>query len=139
MPDIERSIMSKVYVYSTLTAGQEYTGWIKGAGDLPRRAHSVKIDGGANLYNKRLITPLGVVTEISENDAAFLRQNKIFQTHEKRGFVKIDAKKRDVEAVVADMEHRDQSAPDTPQDFVDQKLDEGHAMKVNVRGRKKSE
>ncbi|MDR1367725.1 MAG: hypothetical protein LBJ76_03285 [Candidatus Accumulibacter sp.] len=111
--------MGKYYVYSTLTAGGEYTGWIEGAGGLPKRAHSVKIAGGANLYNKNLITPLGVVTEISEEDEAFLRGNKIFQIHEKNGFVRIDSKKRDIEAAVADMERRDASAPDVPQDYVE--------------------
>jgi hypothetical protein len=131
--------MGKIYVYSTLTAGQEYTGWVKGAGDLPQRKHSVRIEGGANCYSKRLITPLGVVTEISEEDLAFLRAHKIFRKHEKNGFVKVEAKRREVEAVVATMEHRDTSAPDTPEDFVDQKLDDGHTMKVNVRGRKKAE
>ena len=35
-----------------------------------------------------------------------------------------------MEAAVADMEHRDTSAPDTPQDFVDQKTKDGHTMKV---------
>jgi hypothetical protein len=128
--------MAKIYVYSTLTAGQEYTGWIKGAGNLPKRKHSVRINGGANLYSKRLITPLGVVTEISKEDLSFLRAHKVFQKHEKNGFLRIETQKREVEVVVADMEHRDASAPDTPEDFVNKSLDDGHMMKVNVREQK---
>jgi hypothetical protein len=127
--------MGKLYVFSTLTAAQEYTGWIKGAGDLPRKKHSVTINGGANLYSKSLITPKGTVTEIDEEDLAFLRTNKVFLAHEKNGYIKVESRRRDVEAAVSDMEHRDESAPDTPDDFVDQKIDTGHVMKVNVRGR----
>ncbi|MCL1860942.1 MAG: hypothetical protein FWG52_05335, partial [Proteobacteria bacterium] len=95
--------MSDVYVYSTLTADQEYCEWINSQieGNPPTMGHSIIIKGGANLvtgelgwdgYHPNLYTPSGVVTRISKDDAEFLKRNPIFQIHEKKGFVRIDKK-----------------------------------------------
>jgi len=49
----------------------------------------VLVKGGAGVANDRLITPRGVVTEITEEQAEALRANPVFAMHEKNGFVQI--------------------------------------------------
>ncbi|MDR0736617.1 MAG: hypothetical protein LBF51_07285 [Zoogloeaceae bacterium] len=131
--------MGKLYVYSTLSAAQEYAGWAKGANDLPRIRKMVRINGGANLADKHLITSKGAVTEISEEDEAFLRENEIFRLHEKNGFVRVDRKKETVDKAVAQLEARDISAPDRPDDFVELPKESAGGVtgvKANKRTRK---
>jgi hypothetical protein len=131
--------MGKLYVYSTLSAAQEYAGWTKGANDLPRIRKTVRINGGANLTDKHLVTPAGAVTEISEADEAFLRENKIFLLHEKNGFVRVDRREAAVEKAVATLAARDISAPDRPDDFVELPRESAGGVtgvKANKRTRK---
>ncbi|MDR1349678.1 MAG: hypothetical protein LBJ59_02645 [Zoogloeaceae bacterium] len=128
--------MGKIYVYSTLSNDQDYAGWATGGNDLKKIQRSVLIRGKANLPDKHLITPLGVVTEITPEEEAFLRANKIFQLHEKNGFIRVDSKKVDVEKAVVDMERREPSAPDAPQDFVDAPTTDVVGLKRNTRSKK---
>lgn len=114
--------MSKLYVYSTLTNSQTYTGWRQaGANDLPVQEWAVTINGGTNLANKHLVTPRGVVTEITAEQEALLQTNMVFQLHVKNGFIKIDKKSVDAEIVAADLEGRDKSSPIVPEDYEDEK------------------
>jgi hypothetical protein len=108
-----------MFVYSTLTNSLTIADYIKRDGGVPTKKRQVLINGGANLASKHLITPQGVVTELSNDDYDFVKENKMFQRMVERGFIKVDAKKMDVEKVVADMESRDESAPLVPQDFED--------------------
>lgn len=112
------------YVYSTLANDNIYHVYAETSKDPksiePRRSvHSILIKGGAGIATKHLITPLGVVTQISEEDLKILEKDESFQVHVKNGFLKIDNKKVDVEVVVADMESRDHSAPIVPEDSKD--------------------
>lgn len=106
--------MAKHYVYSTLSSNQAYTLYQTGGADLPVALPPVLIKGGAGIANSHLVTPDGVVTEITDEQLAYLRQDPCFLHHEKHGFIKVSAAKVDVEKVVADMERRDQSAPVVP-------------------------
>lgn len=135
--------MSKIYVYSTLTAGQEYTGWAKGANDIPRAQKSVKINGGANLASRHLsstlVTCAGAITEISAEDEAFLREHPIFKLHQANGFVRIDKKEMTAEKAASEMQKRDASAPDTPADIqpvAPEKVGGVEGVKQNVRAKK---
>lgn len=107
----------KLYVYSTLTCDQNYTNHDTGGADLPVPLPPVFIKGGAGVANDRLITPRGVATEITEEQAEYLRANPMFQLHEKNGYVQISADKVDADKAAADMTGRDQSAPLVPQDL----------------------
>lgn len=111
--------MAKIFIYSTLTQSNEYSVWVKGGADLKQRAQKVIIKGGANIANKHLVTPRGVVTEVTEDELALLEGNKVFQRHKQRGFIVVDraTKAADVEKVVPDMVGRDMSAPLVPQDY----------------------
>lgn len=104
------------YVYSTLTCPNEYTEWVK-VGDQQNVLKSVKIQGGHGLMNNNFITPLGVVTEVSDEDIEFLERNDAFNFHRKNGFVTIEKKKIDTEKAAANMKLKDKSAPITPADY----------------------
>lgn len=106
------------FIFSTLTCGQDYAEWEDGGGDLKTIKRKVTVRGGANVANKKtLVTPLGVPTEVSEDDLAFLKAHPEFQRHLKGGFVTISSKNHDPEKVVSDMKGPDESAPLTPADF----------------------
>jgi hypothetical protein len=109
----------KLYVYSTLAADVNYTHYAKGGGDLPIADRSVIIKGGAGVANDRLVTPHGVATEIEAEDLVFLEQNEIFRLHRKNGFIKVEEKSFDVEAVTGDMNAADPSRPPEEADFTD--------------------
>lgn len=110
------------YIYSTLANDNLYHLYekqdSKGGSviDVPRIEKSVLIKGGAGVATKHLVTPLGIVTNVSDDELELLEANEAFQTHVNNGFIKIDKKKIEVEVVVADMNGRDNSAPVTPED-----------------------
>lgn len=107
----------KLYVYSTLAADVLYQNHAPGGADLPIVVSEVLVRGGAGIADNRLMTPRGIVTEITEAQAEALRQNPVFQMHEKNGFVQIESAKVDPEIKAADMTGRDQSAPLVPEDM----------------------
>lgn len=108
------------YVYSTLTSDVEYALWSKPAGDLPIIERTVKIKGGANLANARLVTPYGVATSVSAEELDLLNGNEVFTLHKKNGFITVSEKSEDPEKVATDMTGRDASAPLVPQDFTEE-------------------
>jgi hypothetical protein len=110
--------MSKThYVYSTLSNDNWYQNYNPGGADLPVAEGGVLIRGGANIPDKRLITPMGVANSVTTEELEYLRANHVFKVHEKNGFIRVSDKKADPEVVAADMEGRDVSAPIVPEDF----------------------
>jgi len=109
--------MAKTYIFSTLANDQLYTNWLQGGGDMPIKGHSVLVKGGTGVANDRLITPLGVSTEITDYDLEELQKNPSFKDHEKNGFIVVKAKKAEAEKVAADMNLKDESAPLTDADY----------------------
>ena len=108
------------HVYSRLANSVTYTSYSKGGGDIPRIEKKVLVNGGAGIASKNLVTPQGVVTTVSDEDAEFLENDHHFRNHQKNGFVTISDKKHEVEKVVADMgEVADESSPLTPADYHD--------------------
>ncbi len=108
---------SKYFVYSTLTNDQRYINWSKPpeGSALSEIMHEVFIAGGSNRATKHFVTPLGVMTEITEQDYAELQKNSSFKNHEKNGYITVRDVKVDPEvAVAADMKQFDNSAPKTP-------------------------
>lgn len=106
-----------LYVYSTLSADVAYTNHEVGGGDMPVALPPVLIKGGAGIANDRLITPRGVVTEVTEEQVEYLRQNMTFRMHEKNGFITVEQRNIDPDKVAADMTGRDKSAPVVPEDL----------------------
>jgi hypothetical protein len=115
----------KIFVYSTLTADNLYGPYKPGGADLPIREGMVLIKGGANVAgpSKHLVTPLGVVTEITHEQLALLRADVTFLAHERNGFITVSENKTDADHVAADMEGRDESAPMTPEDVAPEDVD----------------
>jgi hypothetical protein len=109
----------KYYIYSTLTDAMNYTTYRPGGADIPLVEGNVTIQGGANIPDKFLRTPQGVVTPVTEAELELLKANQVFQLHEKNGFIKISEKKVDPEVAAADMEGRDKSAPLVDADFTE--------------------
>ena len=105
------------YVYSTLANDQRYQNWIHGEGGALIHGHAVFVKGGAGVANDRLITPLGVRTQISDFDYDELKKNQDFLLHEKNGHVFVEESIADADKVAADMNRADPSAPLTEMDF----------------------
>lgn len=95
--------MTDVYIYSTLSSSVNYE--VEGG-------RSILVAGGAGIPDKHFLTPQGVVTAVTEEDLAQLKKNRVFDLHSKNGYLKWHAKKVEVEAVIADMQGYDASAPD---------------------------
>lgn len=111
--------MSKIYIYSTLTNDHKYTTWQNNsARSAPNVViHAVLIKGGANNATRNLITPKGVVTEVSEIDHEHLMNNTHFKKHLAAGLVSVRQESLDPEKVAASgMAPKDGSAPLTPSD-----------------------
>jgi len=128
--------MSK-YVYSRLSNSQAYTGWASGGADLPQVTKEVFIEGGAHVANKNLITPQGVVTTVTDEDAEWLALHPIFQIHKENGYVTIENAKGDIDKVVADLNGNDPSAPLTPNDVTNEvpEVDGAKPEVVNSSGK----
>ena len=106
------------YVFSTLTASNTYVKYNpQGGGDLPSVDRSVTIKGGSNLPNKHMLTSIGYMTEVSDEDMSWLQEDEIFKLHVKNGYIKVRDKPADAEKVATDLNTRDQSAPLVEQDF----------------------
>lgn len=104
------SAAGTVFVFSTLAADQNYTVWLKGGGDLPVQGDSVLIKGGTGVMDDRLITPLGVCTQITTDELALIEQDEGFKLHKANGFIVVQQVEADPEKVAADMETNDKGA-----------------------------
>ena len=101
------------YVLSKLANNQIYTKYIKGAGNVNIPTVQIEIKGGADVTNKNLITPEGVITKITADELELLKSNRDFQRHLEQGVVKYFGTEPKIEKTVQSME-KDKSAPVTP-------------------------
>lgn len=107
-----------IYLLSTLTSSQRYVVWKEGGADLPSEEHSIFVAGGANVPNKRLITPRGVVTKLTDDEYAILKENPAFVTHVANGFITVSkSKPADVDEAATGQAAKDGGAPLTEGDF----------------------
>lgn len=105
------------HIFSTLANDQLYANWVPGPADTPIRGASILIRGGTGVANDRLITPLGVATQVTDTELAELEKNTVFLEHRRDGFIRVQTKRADPEKVASDMNLKDRSAPLTPADF----------------------
>jgi len=109
------------YVYSTLTCDNLYHNYERSATANAMEpgiiTGSVLIKGGTGVANKHLFTPLGVVTQVSDEQLDFLKKDKNFQEHVKNGFITFDKAKVEPEVAAGKMATRDESAPLVPEDI----------------------
>ncbi len=106
------------YIYSTLTADNTYVDYKQDPHNKTHQmAGSVTIKGGANLSSKNLITPLGMLTTVTEKELETLQANLAFKRHVRRGFIRVEQKEQKIKKVAAGMTKRDKAAPRTPDDI----------------------
>lgn len=123
------------HIYSTLTSANQYVTWAPTSPDqLPKALKRITIAGGANVANKHLVTPRGVVTTVTDEDYAHLVANPHFQEHLKNKFIYCDQIKANANKVAdQNLEPKDDSAPKTPNDFKKKKGDKGQTKGLTVR------
>lgn len=104
------------YVISSLANNQVFADYVKGPDEGKGRARpavikkQVFINGGAGVRGS-LSTPQGVITNVSQEDADFLAENKSFQRMVSRGFMKIVSRQVDPDkAAEKDLSDGDASA-----------------------------
>jgi hypothetical protein len=113
------------YVYSTATCSGTYVEYQKSPPISENKSspghnkilRKVVINGGHGVATKSLHTPLGVVTQVSNEDLDFLLKNQSFQRHVAAGFLSYDKKKVEPEKKIQNMAQKDGSSPLTPKDF----------------------
>lgn len=107
------------FVFSTATSALEFVQYStpKDPRVLPEVLRTVRVKGGANLADKHLLTPNGVMTQVTDDEADFLVQNAAFLDAMKRGFIRIERHAANMDSVVNDMVPKDRSAPKTPEDY----------------------
>lgn len=105
------------YVFSTLANDQNYTVYADTPSGIPQELGTVFIRGGTGIANDRLITPIGVSTQVDEDQLKLLEMNQDFQLHKKKGFIKVQGRASEAEKVASDMNLADPSAPLTPASY----------------------
>lgn len=130
--------MSRIFIFSTLAAAVRYTNYDKGGADLPVAVgDGVLIEGGTGVADKNLVTPRGVVTEVSPEQLVYLQQNPIFLLHKKNGFIAVEESAKDPERVIGEgMQPQDASAQLTPDDFGEGSADAGNDPSASTSGGK---
>ena len=111
------------FIYSTLTADQYYIlpkepvqGSQKSV-TKPIAEFAFLVKGGANVTTKRIVTPLGVATQCTDEELEKLQKIKAFQNHVAGGYLKVEKSKRSEEAAAKDMTAKDESAPHNAEDI----------------------
>jgi hypothetical protein len=108
------------YIYSTMTAGVNYTFFTRNTspqGGVNQIRKVIKINGGANLPTKMLVTPRGSVTTIPDEDYELLKNHLTFKQHLASGHVSVERVKVKIDKAVANMVAKDGSAPKVASDF----------------------
>lgn len=120
------------YVFSTLTCDNRYTFYSSGGADIKVPERGILIKGGTGVMNDRLITPMGVATEVTEEELKALQEHPIFKDHMADGYIYVQAKKADPEKVASDMKTQDGSAPITPSSYKRKKEGDPEALTVTT-------
>ena len=109
-----------IYIYSTLSADQDYCLYDKNtdAHSLPVPVRVIRVNGKANVMNdKTFLTPRGALTSITEDDLKVLQQIPAFQKHAKANYLTVEKSKADPDEVAKDLVKKDKGAQLTEDDF----------------------
>ncbi len=104
------------YILSKLSNSQNYTNYAKGLNNLNIASQTVTIKGGADVTDKNLVTPQGVITQVTSEQLELLKNNRDFQRHLENGYIKYFGTNPNIEKHVDKME-KDKSAQLTPDDY----------------------
>ena len=110
------------YVYSTLSADQEYALYPSELDPktIAKAEASIFIAGKANVLNpKTFLTPKGMCTSVGVEELAVLERIGAFKRHVDAGYITVERKEADVEKVVKNMTKKDASAQLVADDFAE--------------------
>lgn len=96
------------YVFSTMSAGQNF-GLEGGV--------NVVIHGGANVMNRQLWTPKGIMSVVTDEEFALLMKHPDFVGAIENGFITHSKTKEDPEEIAKGMSKKDNSAQKDPDDI----------------------
>lgn len=119
------------FVFSTLSNDNAYPIYKDGV-----KVKTILINGKANIANKNLITPSGIMTTVSNEDLELLKGDENFMKQVKGGFMSFETKKADVEEVAKDMTEKDKSAPMTKKDIEKENKGKKDEEKISVETNK---
>lgn len=106
------------HIISTLSADTKYAQFVTQPG-VNTIQRFVLVRGGGGIATRgfgQVYTPAGVRTEVSDADAEFLANHKMFKEHQARGHVRIEKIARDADKAAQSMDSDNGSAPKTPAD-----------------------
>ena len=125
--------MSKNYIYSTCPQDYAFAIYQQLADGSTSPMRYILVKGGGSMpvqAGSGFHTPLGVVTEVSDEDLAALKKDWSFNHYVNQGFMRIDSKKIDVEKVAGDMNIDLPSTPASEADILDIGTTEGVEVKI---------
>ena len=106
------------YIVSKSSQGIEFMDWEKTVGGLNRLKRSVVIKGTAFVADKKTLEAnKGCVTEISDEDYEWLKDNPTFKQMENDGYMVVMDKEKAAEKEAEKGDKKDASAQLTPEDF----------------------
>lgn len=112
------------YIHSTSSQPMIYPIYAGGGQNRAQKIKEILIKGKANVVDPRtLVTPTGVVTEVSDADLELLKKSAAFQRHVARGFMRVmhehelntkDMQKQDNSAQIRDVDYARGTDPRVP-------------------------
>ena len=121
-----------MYIASKMSAPVDYAFYSKGASGINVVTKTIHVYGGADVINKKtLLTPEGVVTELSDDDINMLKTHSLFIEHQKNEVVAICGSEKEAKKVAKTLEE-DKSSQITPKDY-----EKGNSKKDMTGGKRK--
>lgn len=104
------------FITSKMAASVNYAFYTQGANKINVVTDTITINGGADVINKALVTPQGVVTELEDDKLEKLKTHPLFRQHLENGFVTIQGTEKAAKKAEETLE-TDKSAQITPDDY----------------------
>ena len=104
------------FITSKLSAPVTYAFYKQTEGKINVVVDEIKLNGGADVINKALVTPQGVVTELDDERLEKLKSHPVFQTHLNNGYVSIQSSEKAAQKAEETLE-KDKSSQITPDDY----------------------
>lgn len=114
-----------LYVISTMSSSVVYCKYDNSREDVNVLLESVEIKGKTGVQDKRTLfcSNGGTITPITEEQYAWLKDNPLFQLHEKNGFLRVEKSKMTAEnKAEKDAEVKDKSSQLKAEDFKKMKI-----------------
>lgn len=106
-----------VFITSRLAGGVDYAFYEKSPAGINVVRKTISIKGGSDVIDKRtLLTPQGVVTELSKDDLDELKTHPVFRMHLENGYITINDNEKTANKAGEKLEV-DKSAQITDEDY----------------------